>query len=59
MSQYNAVIATHVSHDAAEAAIRTIAESGLDIKHFSIVGRGYHTEENAIGFYSTGDRVRF
>jgi hypothetical protein len=29
------------------------------MKHFSIVGRGYHTDEAVTGFYSTGDRVKF
>jgi hypothetical protein len=53
------LVAVYATHDAAEAAIRKIAESGLDMKHFSIVGKGYHTEEKAIGFYSTGDRVQF
>lgn len=53
------LVALYDTHDAAEAAIRKVAESGLDMKHFSIVGKGYHTEEKAIGFYSTGDRVQF
>ena len=58
-SQQDAVVAIYASHDAAENAIRKVAESGLNMKHFSIVGRGYHTDEKAIGFYSTGDRIRF
>ena len=29
------------------------------MKHFSIVGRGYHTDETVTGFYSAGDRVKF
>ena len=29
------------------------------MKHFSIVGKGYHTEKKVIGFYNTGDRVKF
>ena len=59
MTTNNAVVAVFASHPAAEAAIRKLAASGLDLKHFSIVGKGYHTEENPIGFYNTGDRVRF
>jgi len=59
MSEQETIVAVYATHDAAETAVRKVAESGLDMKHFSIVGRGYHTEENAIGFYSTGDRVRF
>ncbi len=59
MSQQNAVVAVYAAHDTAEAAVRKVADSGFDMKNFSIVGKGYHTEENVIGFYSTGDRVRF
>ncbi len=59
METKNTVVAIYQTHEAAEAAIRKIADSGLDMTHFSIVGKGYHTEENVIGFYSTGDRVRF
>ncbi len=53
------LVAIYATHDAAEAAIRGIAENGMDMKNFSIVGKGYHTEEQAIGFYSAGDRVQF
>ena len=59
MSQHDAFVAVYEKHDAAEAAIRKIAEEGLDMKHFSIIGRGYHTDEKVIGFYSAGDRVKF
>jgi len=59
MSQHDAFVAVYEKHDAAEAAVRKIAEEGLDMKHFSIVGRGYHTDEKVIGFYSMGDRVKF
>ena len=59
MPESKTLVAVYATHDEAEAAIRTIDERGLDMKHFSIVGKGYHTEEKAIGFYSTGDRVQF
>ena len=29
------------------------------MKQMSIVGRGYHSEENVIGFYNAGERIRF
>ncbi len=53
------MVAIYASHDAAETAVRKVAEAGLDMTHFSIVGKGYHTEEQVIGFYSAGDRIRF
>jgi hypothetical protein len=59
MTKNNAIVAVFDDHAAAEAAVRKLAASGLDLKHFSIVGKGYHTEERPIGFYNAGDRVRF
>ena len=59
MTTNNAVVAVFASHQAAETAIRKLAAGGLDLKHFSIVGKGYHTEETPMGFYNAGDRVRF
>ena len=29
------------------------------MKHLSLVGKGYHTEETVAGFYNLGDRVKF
>jgi uncharacterized membrane protein len=29
------------------------------LKNLSIVGKGYHTEEKVVGFYTAGDRVKF
>ncbi len=29
------------------------------MKHLSVIGKGYHTEENVLGFYNVGDRVKF
>lgn len=52
-------IASFDNHDSADAAIRRLAASGFAIDRLSIVGRGYHTEEQVTGFYSAGDRVKF
>lgn len=59
MTKNNAIVAVFSGHQAAEAAIRKLSEGGLDIKHFSIVGKGYHSEEKVVGFYNTGDRIMF
>lgn len=57
--QNDALVATFAHHRDAEAAIRKLDAARLDMKHFSIVGKDDHTEEKAIGFYSTGDLIRF
>jgi hypothetical protein len=45
-------------HREADCAVRNLIASGFDRKHFSEIKKGYRTEENVIGFYSTGDRMR-
>jgi hypothetical protein len=46
------------THIEAEAAIRTLNKSGFDVKKLSVVGKGYHSEENPVGFYTAGDRIK-
>jgi hypothetical protein len=46
-------------HEDAEKAIRELQRVGFDMKKLSIIGRDYHTEEQAVGFYNLGDRVRY
>jgi hypothetical protein len=53
------LIAVFADHNQAETAVRKVADSGFDMKQLSIVGQGYHTEEKVVGFYNTGDRVKF
>jgi hypothetical protein len=54
----NNCVAVFDRHTDAEAAIRELQRVGFDMKKLSIVGRDYHTEEHAVGFYNGGDRVR-
>jgi len=49
------VFPTHVE---AEAAIRLLSKSGFDVKKLSLVGKGYHSEEHPVGFYTAGDRIK-
>ena len=52
------VIAVHTNHSGAEAAVKALGRAGFDLKKVSIVGKGYRTEEHAMGFYTLGDRVK-
>lgn len=58
MTELNTVVAVFADHQAADAAIRKLADAGIEIKHLSIVGKGYHTDEKAVGFFNVGDRVK-
>ena len=46
------------NHDKAEQAIRALGQAGLDLKKLSLVGKGYHSEERPMGFYTAGDRIK-
>ena len=52
-------VAVFNDHAAARAAIDQLSKAGFDLKSLSVVGQGYHTEETVVGFYNTGDRVKF
>ena len=57
-TQPQAVVATYDSHAKAESAIRSLQQSGFDMKRLSIIGKDVHTEEHALGFYTSGDRIK-
>ncbi len=59
MNTTNAVIAVFADHLEAESAVKKLAASGFEMKQLSVVGKGYQTEEKVVGFYSTGDRIKF
>ncbi len=56
--QRNAILATFDSHERAEQAVKELQRSGFDMRQLSIVGKGYHSEEHPVGFYTTGDRIK-
>jgi uncharacterized membrane protein len=58
MTKNNSVVAIYKSHAEAEAAIKELQQSGFDMKKLSIVGRDYHTDEQVVGYYNTGDRMK-
>ncbi len=59
MAKQNVTVAVYKSHQEAEAAIKELQQAGFNMKNLSIVGKDYHTEEQVLGFYNTGDRVKY
>jgi len=55
----NAIVAVYATHTHADQAIRALQHAGFDMKKLSIMGRDFHSEEHAVGFYNTGDRMKF
>ena len=54
----NSIVAIYPLHTAAEAAIKELQQSGFDMKKLSIIGRDYHTDEQVVGYYNIGDRMK-
>src|ERR1035438_2340859 len=46
------------THGQAEDAIRSLDRSGFDVKKLSLVGKGFHSEEHPVGFYTVGDKMK-
>ena len=46
------------THSEADEAIRSLSKSGFDVKKLSLIGKGYHSTEHPIGFYTAGDRIK-
>ena len=51
-------VAIYPTHTAAEAAIKELQQSGFDLRKLSIVGRDFHTDEQVVGYYNSGDRMK-
>jgi hypothetical protein len=58
MQQTNPAQYIFNTHAEAEEAIRSLCRSGFDVKNLSLIGKGYHSEEHPIGFYTVGDRIK-
>jgi hypothetical protein len=52
------VVAVYNSHAEAEQAVAKLSAASFDIKQVSIIGKDYHTQENVVGYYTTGDRMK-
>jgi hypothetical protein len=59
MTDTNAVIAVYENHSGAEQAVKELQKSGFDMKKLSVVGKDYHTDEQVVGYYNAGDRMKY
>ena len=59
MEKTDTVIAVFADHNAAETAVKKLTAAGFEMKNLSVVGKGYQTDEKVVGFYNTGDRIKF
>jgi|SRR5579872_2989099 len=59
MLSKNSVIAMFDRHTHAEKAVKLLQQDGFDMKGLSIIGKDYHTDEHVVGYYTTGERMKF
>ena len=59
MTKNNSVVAIYKSHIEAETGVKELQQAGFDMKKLSIIGRDYHTDENVVGYYNAGDRMKY
>ncbi|MFD1122974.1 general stress protein [Methylophilus flavus] len=50
-------VGVFANHDNAETAVKDLERAGYNMKKLSIIGRGYHSEENVVGYYNVGARM--
>ncbi|MCX7099578.1 MAG: DUF1269 domain-containing protein [Methylococcales bacterium] len=53
----NTAVGLFNNHEDAEKAVKELQLSGYDMTKLSVVGKDYHTEENVVGYYNTGERM--
>ena len=58
MIQQDAVVAIYDTHVGAEEAVKKLQGRGIDMRTLSIIGKDTHTDEHAVGYYNTGDRMK-
>jgi hypothetical protein len=59
MNEQNAVVAVYATHVDAEGAVKELQRAGVDMRTLSIVGKDTHTDEHVVGYYNTGDRMKY
>ncbi len=55
----NSVVAVFAQHSGAENAVKELKDSRFDVKKLSIVGSDYHSNEDVVGFYNIGDKMKY
>jgi hypothetical protein len=59
MSETKAMVAVYGTHDGAEAGVKELQRAGIDMSTLSIIGKDTHTDEHVVGYYNTGDRMKY
>ena len=52
------VVAIYPDNDLAERAVSKLRDASFDVTKLSIIGKGYHTDEKVVGYYTTGESMK-
>jgi hypothetical protein len=59
MTEETNVVAIYPDHDSAEQAVSKLRDASFDVTKLSIIGKDYHTDEKVVGYYTTGERMKY
>jgi uncharacterized membrane protein len=59
MSERNVVAAVYNTHVEAEEAVKELQRGGIDMHSLSVVSKDTHADEEVVGYYNTGDRMKY
>ena len=57
--QNEVVVAIYATQLEAQEAVKMLQHGGIDMHMLSIVGKETHTVEQPVGYYNTGDRMKY
>jgi len=58
MSKLDSVVAVFHTHPEAEQAVKELQRAGVDMHTLSIAAKDVHTDEQVVGYYNAGDRMK-
>lgn len=59
MENHETIIAIFDARGSADDAIKRLMSAGFTMNQLSVIGKGYHIEENVAGFYNARERMKF
>ncbi len=59
MREQNVVVAIYDTHAGAEEAVKKLQRAGIDMRTLSIIGRDSHTDDDPVGYYNSGGRMKY
>jgi hypothetical protein len=59
MSERNGVLAIYGTHNGAEEAVRRLQRAGVDMRSLSIVAKDFHSNQEVVGYYNNGERMKY